>query len=311
MNRWVGSWVTWLEHEKRRMPSTCRLYQRTLEILETDTSGIGPVETLETSDLRSWLHSKGGSPGTWGNRVSALRSFYGYLVERNVRIDDPSRRLEVPKGKPPAREPVRDLSAKLIELDEADIKANAKGVIPRRVGETRDMAVFLAYSGMRISDACALSLKPPVPDRIVISSGGRRDKTIELPFEARSALDKLDGRFGIGARALQRRFEKVGFHPDQLRHWHRVNVMERRLRDENAKHFGGALGSEGDESSRTISAAGETARTSNGQTASPIAVADGNEQVGASPDLEFWLELAGQLEGISELIRERFAHPRH
>lgn len=305
MNRWVTAWLTWLEHEKGRQPTTRKLYERTLQILESDTSGLGPLETLETSDLRSWLHSKGGSPGTWGNRVAALRSFYGYLVERNVRIDDPSRRLEVPKGKPLAREPVRDLSAKLRELDELDAKRD------RRVGESRDMAVFLAYSGMRISDACGLSLKPPVPDKIVISSGGRRDRTIELPFEARSALDKLGGSFGIGARALQRRFEKVGFHPDQLRHWHRVNVAERRLRDENAQHFGSAFGSEGEESSRAISVAEETARTSNGQTASPTAAANGNEQVEVSPDLEFWMELAGQLEGITELIRKRFAHPRH
>lgn len=310
MNRWITSWLTWLEHEKRRMPTTRRLYQRTLEILESDTSGLGPLEELETSDLRSWLHSKGGSPGTWGNRVSALRSFYGYLVERNVRIDDPSRRLEVPKGKPHAREPVRDLNAKLVELDEMDRLANEKGVVPRRVGESRDMAIFLAYTGIRISDACGLSLKPPVSDRIVISSGGRRDKTIELPFEARSGLDKLGGRFGIGARALQRRFEKVGFHPDQLRHWHRVNVVERRLRDENAQHLGGALGSKGEESSRAISAADETALTSNGQTPKLDAASNGNEGE-ASPDLEFWLELAGQLEGISELIRKRFAYPAH
>ena len=223
MNRMVGAWQVWLE--KSLAPNTCKLYERTVLMLERDKAREGALETLETKHLLSWLHEKKGSTGTYANRVAALRSFYGYLFDQEQIPEDPSRRLEIPKQVRSAREPVRDLQAKLRELDDLDER------VGRRVGESADMAVFLAQTGMRISDACALSLNPPVPHEISIPRGRRPDKVFELSPLARGALDRLGGRFGIGARALQRRFEKVGFHPDQLRHWHRVNLGDRELRD--------------------------------------------------------------------------------
>lgn len=221
----VVAWQMWLQHEKRREPTTCKLYERTILALERETSQEGQLEKLQTKDLLRWLHQKKGSTGSFANRVAALRSFYGYLFEQKMIPEDPSRRLEIPKQVPSAREPVRDLQAKLRVLDQLDER------VDRRIGESADMARFLAQTGMRISDACALSLKTPVPAEISIAHGRRSAKIIELSPEARGAMDRLGGRFGIGARALQRRFEKADFHPDQLRHWHRVNLADRKLRD--------------------------------------------------------------------------------
>lgn len=236
MNQRVAAWLTWLEHEKGREPNTRKLYERTVLMLERETASIAPLEELQTSDLHAWLHSKSGSTGSYANRVAALRSFYGYLADRRMIVEDPTRRLEIPKRSPSAREPVRNLASRLAQLDELDSR------VGRRVGESRDMAVFLAQTGMRISDACRLSVAPPVPESISLPRDRRPDKVIALSFEARDALTRLGGRFGIGARALQRRFEKAGFHPDQLRHWYRVNLAERDLRDD-ASEGGLASGS--------------------------------------------------------------------
>lgn len=223
MNRMVAGWQLWLQ--QRLAPNTCKLYERTILTLERDTSRVGPVDRLETKHLLSWLHEKKGSTGTYANRVAALRSFYGYLHDQDIIDDDPSRRLEIPKQSRSSREPVRNLHAKLAALDELDER------VGRRVGESADMAVFLAETGIRISDACALSINRPVPAQISINRERGGSKEIELSPKARAALESLGGRFGIGARALQRRFEKAGFHPDQLRHWHRVNLADRELRD--------------------------------------------------------------------------------
>lgn len=203
-------------------------------MLEREMGREGPLERLETKHLHSWLHEKRGSTGSYANRVAALRSFYGYLFDQKIIPEDPSRRLEIPKQVPSAREPVRDLKTKLRALDALDER------VGRRVGESADMAVFLAQTGMRISDACALSINPPVPSQISISRGRKPDKVFELSPLARGAMDRLGGSFRIGARALQRRFEKAGFHPDQLRHWHRVNLGDRELRDPEVEAvFGG------------------------------------------------------------------------
>ena len=195
-------------------------------MLEREMARQGPLETLETKHLLSWLHEKKGSTGTYANRVAALRSFYGYLFDENKISEDPSQRLEIPKQVRSARKPVPNLQAKLDQLNELDKR------VDRRVGESADMAVFLAQTGMRISDACALSLHPPVPAKISIPRRRGPDTVYELTPLARGAMDRLGGRFGIGARALQRRFEKADFHPDQLRHWHRVNLGDKDLRDE-------------------------------------------------------------------------------
>lgn len=223
----VAAWQVWLK--RTLAPNTCKLYERTVLILEREMATAGPVETLQTKHLLRWLHEKKGSTGTYANRVAALRSFYGYLFEQKEIPEDPSRDLEIPKQVRSAREPVRDLQEKLRQLNELD------GRVGRRVGESADMAVFLAQTGMRISDACDLSLNPPVPAQISISRGRRPDKVIELSPLARGAMDRLGGRFGIGNRALQRRFQLVGFHPDQLRHWHRVNLGDLELRDRQAE----------------------------------------------------------------------------
>ena len=232
MNRLVAAWQVWLH--QRREPTTCKLYERTVLMLEREMGREGPLERLETKHLHSWLHEKRGSTGSYANRVAALRSFYGYLFDQKIIPEDPSRRLEIPKQVPSAREPVRDLKTKLRALDALDER------VGRRVGESADMAVFLAQTGMRISDACALSINPPVPSQISISRGRKPDKVFELSPLARGAMDRLGGSFRIGARALQRRFEKAGFHPDQLRHWHRVNLGDRELRDPEVEAvFGG------------------------------------------------------------------------
>lgn len=215
-------------------------------MLEREMPREGQLDKLETKDLLLWLHQKKGSSGSFANRVAALRSFYGYLFDQKMIPEDPSRRLEIPKQVPSAREPVRDLQAKLRALDKLDER------VDRRVGESADMAVFLAQTGMRISDACALSINPPVPAQISIARGRRLDKIIELSPEARGAMDRLGGRFGIGARALQRRFEKADFHPDQLRHWHRVNLGDRELRDREVESVFGRQGAPSPESLKSI-----------------------------------------------------------
>jgi integrase len=236
MNEWIRAWATWLQHEKGLGASTRRLYLRIVETLETDLAPVGVPESLSTPDLRDWLIKKGGKPSTWGNRLAALRSFYRYLVVvRKFRLDDPTAPLDGPRRQPQPPQPVKDLAAILASLDALD-----RLVEGRRVGETRDMATFLAQTGLRVSEACAISINTPAPDRIPVVRRGRNE-VVELSPLARRALDALGGRMGIGARAMQRRFERAGFHPDQLRHWHRIHIAQPRLEDPDGV-FRGAPG---------------------------------------------------------------------
>jgi integrase len=211
-------WRRYLESERELAPNTVKLYTRYIESLARET---GEPTALKVEDLRAWLHGKSGSAGTVGNRIAALKSFYQFLYRTGARADDPSSQLVAPKKRASPPKPVDDLEEVLTKLDELDRKANQEGVIPRRVGESRDMAIFLAETGLRISDAVSCDWPVPCPSEVAIRVG-RRKESLLVSEAAREAWERLDGRWPVGARATQRRFEKAGFNPHQLRHWHRA-----------------------------------------------------------------------------------------
>lgn len=218
MRELLDEWKGYLSHERGLAPATVKLYGRYLESLAREA---GDPLSLDTADLRAWLQGKRGSAGSVGNRISALKSFYSFLVRTGARGTDPSQQLVAPKHRPSPGKPVKDLDRVLRKLDEVDRKANDSGAVTRRVGESRDMAVFLAETGLRISDAVACEWPVPCPPEATVRVGRRREKVTISPA-AREAWDQLGGRWPLGARATQRRFEKAGFHPHQLRHWHRA-----------------------------------------------------------------------------------------
>ena len=222
MSNALSDWERYLTIERGLKPSSRRLYLRVLEDVRDE---VGDPVTLEEEDLRAWLRQRGGKPGTVGNRISALQSFYGFLVKSRVRRDNPSAALERPRGPERHPDPVDDLDDLLPKLDEVDRKANASGASSRRVGETRDMAIFLAETGMRIGEAVKCDWPTPCPPEIAVEGRGHQETTVSVSEKARAAWDRLGGTWPCGARASQRRFEKVDVHPHQFRHWYLINVQ--------------------------------------------------------------------------------------
>lgn len=214
----IDPWVEYLVKEKGLLPTTIRLYRRTLEIAEAD---LGPLAGLETEPIREWLHHKGGRSSTFSNRLSALRSFYRWQVRTKLRVDDPTAPIDAPKRRKGLPKPVRNLPAVLDEMDIYD----ARKEFP--IGQTRAIATFIAETGLRISEACAVNEPVPCADEIEVIGKGAKECLVLLTPKAREALDFLGGSLPIGARAIQRRFERFGFHPHQLRHWRATSLVEK------------------------------------------------------------------------------------
>lgn len=211
------SWVEYLRKERGLLPSSIRLYSRTIEIAASE---LGPLEDLDTEPIRAWLHAKGGSGSSFSNRLSALRSFYRWQVKTKQRADDPTLGIDAPKRRKGLPKPVRDLEAALAYLDAYDARIEN---IPN--GQSRAIATFIAETGLRISEACAVNESVPVPDEIVVIGKGAKECLVLLTPKAREALDFLGGSIPIGARAIQRRFERAEFHPHQLRHWRATSLV--------------------------------------------------------------------------------------
>lgn len=217
-------WIVWMKAEKGLLPATIRLYTRTIQRFEIE---VGEPSAAETEDIRDWLHSKAeSSPSSFGNRVSALRCYFRFLVRTKQRIDDPTMGIDAPKRHKGLPKPVKDLPETLAKLDEIDRKANFWSGTPRPIGQSRAMAVVLCETGLRIHEAVQLNVPVPAPAQLQVHGKGAKDAMIPLTDKAREALDFLGGVWPIGARATQRRFEKAGFHPHQCRHWRGTSMAE-------------------------------------------------------------------------------------
>lgn len=228
-SRHVTTWSgEYLPKMKALSPNTVRLYSRTLAVVEKD---LGNPDDLQTDTIEAWLYQKGGCAGTMSNRISALRSFFKYLVRIKYRLDNPMEPIEAPKKKKSIPNPVQDVPGILKRLDAIDAKAHDRLANDekhlRPLGQSRAMAVVLLYTGLRIHEAVALNETVPVGDTLFVVGKGAKPARIPLVQEAQDALNFLGGKWPIGARATQRRFEKAGFYPHQCRHWRGTSMAEK------------------------------------------------------------------------------------
>lgn len=229
-------WLSWMTHEKQLSPNTIVLYQRSIVSLENEK---GELDSLTFHDLREWLHAHGGLAGTVSNRISALASYYGWLARNDLRLDNPVLKLDRPRPHKRLPKPIEGFEEVLRAADAADTRANEKGSVPRRIGETRDMILFLAYTGLRIHEAVACAWPVPCPEEAFVIGKGSKEELMLVPDKARAAWDRLGGQWGcgkdgkpIGQRATQRRFEKLrtpshpdGIHPHMARHWRATSLV--------------------------------------------------------------------------------------
>ena len=220
MNDCIDRWADYLGKEKGLAPTSIKLMTSHLRQLLGD---LEDPRVLHTEDLRTWLHTKGGSSSTFASRLTSCRGFYKWLVITKQRIDDPTMGIQAPKKRQGLPRPVENLDDALDILDELDRRNNEnalkmKCLKVRPLGETRAMAVFLAETGLRIHEAVTLVLPVPAPDQLRIVGKGGKHAFVPLTDEARDAWDFLDGQWPLGIRGTQRRFKEAGFTPHQLRH---------------------------------------------------------------------------------------------
>lgn len=225
----IERWSVWMDRTKNLSPNTIKLYRRTVELFSRDIP-----EFLYASEeqIQAWLEAKGGQAGTFNNRVSGLASFYRWARKQKLILANPCDELDRPKQHKRMPKPVEDLEAALVAADAADIRANERGSVPRRVGETRDMMILLAYTGFRIHEAVKCDWPTPCPEEAFVIGKGSKEELMLLPEKAREAWNRLGGKWPLTARATQRRFEKIrtkqhpdGIHPHMLRHWRATSLV--------------------------------------------------------------------------------------
>ena len=250
-HRQLRDFLDQLRYERRLSPHTIKGYTRDLEQLVRycDAREIDQWTLLQQHHMQSYVagrHRMGLGSRSLQRELSAIRSFYDYLLKALYCNHHPAQGIRAPKG--PRRLPKTldvDQIAGLLETD------------PDSALEIRDLAMWELFysSGLRVSELAGLNLNAvDLTDGSVLVEEGKGRKSRVLPVGrcAKDAIRRwLDVRPGVTAidepalfvsrrggrisvRSIQSRLErwcrKLGLsehvHPHMLRHSFASHLLE-------------------------------------------------------------------------------------
>lgn len=173
-----------LAAERGAAANTLAAYRRDLEGAE---AAIGTLETADNAALASLGHTWADlAPSSLARKCSALRQFYGFLIDEGLRQDDPSPALPRPR----TRRPLPRL------LGHAEIEALFLRAEEEAAGDRRDAVRMLALlellygSGLRASELVSLPLSAVPRDApfLMVTGKGGQQRMVPVSGRARQAL---------------------------------------------------------------------------------------------------------------------------
>lgn len=207
----IDQFIRYLSAEKNASPHTCRNYQKDLEQLEEflKSAGIclGPDGNVEIGKLDriairrylSFLHKRN-RKSSIGRKISALRSFFKYLVREGIVLSNPAKSVATPKAE--------KFLPTALTVDEAfrmmdsprtfagrDSSSNAKEK------ELRDRAILelLYSSGIRVGELVGLNLSRLDLDLGIVKVMGKggKERIVPVGSKAITALKAYFNERGV------------------------------------------------------------------------------------------------------------------
>lgn len=179
----LAEFLNQLRVEKRASPHTVSSYRIDLHCLSNycKNQSIPNWQSLKQQDLRAHIaarHRQGISSKSLQRELSAIRSFFAYLLKnRQVEIN-PAQHVKAPKQ--PRKLP------KTLDVDQINGLLNAQ---TDSALEIRDLAMFELFysSGLRLSELCGLDLTDlDLSDRTLIVRLGKGGKSRVLPIGSKA-----------------------------------------------------------------------------------------------------------------------------
>jgi integrase/recombinase XerC len=247
---WLPRFLTHLSSERRLSPHTDSNYRRDLQLF-VDYCGRNHVEEwrrVDSQHVRSFAAAefrRGQSPRTIQRRLSALRSFFNFLLRESQLAANPANEVQAPKA-----------GKRLPATIDADQMARLLTFRTDEQLDVRDKAIMELFysSGLRLSELVDLDVEDlDLPDRTVRVTG-KGSKTRVVPvgrhaIEALSAWRRERGTLAkpgeqavfvskqgrrLGQRAIQLRIaawakrQGLGMHvhPHMFRHSFASHLLE-------------------------------------------------------------------------------------
>ena len=250
LDRWLGRFSDHLSGERNLSARTCQSYRRDLirfgEFL-TQQAGAG-VDDVDAGHVRAyvaWRHRRGVSGRTIQRELSALRTFFAYLLREGELGANPAVGVGAPKS-----------MRRLPNVLDADQVAGLLDFDDESPLAVRDGAMLeLVYSsGLRLSELVGLDLMDVDLDEslVAVTGKGRKRRIVPVGAHARAAIERwlaqrpalvkgsakalfVSARGArLSPRAVQLRFERwarikgvdARLHPHLLRHSFASHLLE-------------------------------------------------------------------------------------
>ena len=196
----IEAFLEMLSAERGARANTLEAYGRDLTDARARVrGGIASASAPDIEAFVSGLTARGLSPATSRRRISALKQFYRFLMQENIRADDPTARLDPPRR---ARSLPKTLSpdevVRLVEAAES----------PR----DRALIELLYGAGLRVSELVSLPLKTaprPGQDHMIIEGKGGKERLVALGGPALAALDAHLAARAAALPKVETRHEKA------------------------------------------------------------------------------------------------------
>ncbi len=193
-SRHFDSFLEMLSAERGLAQNSLLAYRNDLADFSGFLTGRGEsAETIGTDALRLYmqgLSDEGMTASTAARRLSALRQFFKFLVQENIRKDDPAALLDAPKR-------ARPLPKLLSESEVGRLLAEARHLRddPAESARLTALLEILYATGLRVSELVGLRWPPFGDDArfLVIRGKGSKERLVPLSEPARQAIEDYAG----------------------------------------------------------------------------------------------------------------------
>ncbi|MCK5829103.1 MAG: tyrosine recombinase XerC [Methylococcales bacterium] len=244
----LSAFFQYLKIEKRASEHTLKSYQRDIKqltnyLLNKQLSNWTSVKPLDIRHHIASRHRSGISSKSLQRELSAIRSFYNYLLKKHLIDSNPAKHIHAPKQE-----------RKLPKVLDVDQVFGILEATPDSPLEIRDLAMFELFysSGLRLSELANLNLADiDITEGFLRVRFGKGGKQRDLPIGSKAiaaikkwltyrpetideALFTSNKGLRLGQRSIQLRLDrwckKIGLpehvHPHMLRHSFASHLLE-------------------------------------------------------------------------------------
>lgn len=188
---WTDSFLDYLTFERGYSQRTVKEYHDDLKAFELFCERDGVAcewDTIDSDVIRNWMvfmMDAGRSAATVNRRLSALRTFYKYLLKRGWVKSDPLHNIQGPKKTKPLPVFLRESEVNCL-LDGDAFDGNF-------VGRRNRLIINVFYqTGIRLSELTGLDSSDVDLDNGILKVTGKRNKQRVVPFGEELKLSFLD-----------------------------------------------------------------------------------------------------------------------